>query len=528
MHTSLINFSKTGYFSKLISEYLDGADSIKPFYRYPPALESFASVIKDKQKETINRPVLVEVLKEQYANLPNATSSLQQIESLLRPNTFTVTTGHQLCLFTGPLYFIYKIISTINLAEELRKGYPDNHFVPVYWMASEDHDFEEVSRVNVFGKKIVWNQEQKGATGKIATHSLQTVLEELKPIMGVSENALQLYQIFEEAYSRPTLALASSYLVHALLGQYGLVIIDVDDARLKAEFKDIIRDDILHETNYQLVNSDIQKLAGQHIKAQVNPRAINCFYMIEGQRERIEKKESYFHVVNTDIRFTEEELLQEVDMHPERFSPNVVLRPLYQEKILPNLAYIGGPGELAYWMEYKSMFEHHSINFPILMLRNCLLWIEAGIHERLQKLNINNEALFLPVEEQIKIFLNKQGTDISFIHEENQLKDLYETIKTRAEKIDPTLKATVEAELQKQLNALKTIESKLLKAEKQKQEVTVNQLRKMKEKLFPEGNLQERYDNMIPFYIKYGTAFFAELKANLNPFEKKFIVLSEE
>ncbi len=527
MHKSLIDFSKTGFFFKLILDYLAGAESVRPFYHYAPSLESFASAIKDKQKELINRPVLVEVLKEQHLKLPNAIASLQQIDLLLQPNTYTVTTGHQLCLFTGPLYFLYKIITTINLADALNKAYPGNHFVPVYWMASEDHDFEEVSRVNIFGKKIVWKQEQKGVTGKIATDSLKNVLEELKPIMGSSENALKLFDIFEQAYAKPTLAMASAYLVHALFGQYGLLIIDGDDVRLKSEFKNIIKDDILNATNYKLVNSCIQKLAEQNIKAQVNPREINCFYKTEGLRERIEKKDEHYHIVNTDIHFTEVEILTELENHPDRFSPNVVLRPLYQEKILPNVASIGGPGELAYWMEYKSMFEHHHINFPILMLRNCLLWIESTIHERILKLNIHNEELFLPIEEQIKIFLNKQGSDISFTHEEKQLKDLYEIIKTKAEKIDPTLKGTVEAELQKQLNILKTIESKLLKAEKQKQEVNINQLKKIKDKLFPEGHLQERHDNFIPFFIKHGDAFITELKEHLNPFEKQLVVLSE-
>jgi bacillithiol biosynthesis cysteine-adding enzyme BshC len=527
MHKTGIDFSETGNFSKLILDYLNGNPDLSPFYKYTPALESFKKAMDDKGKETIDRPLLQAVLKEQNSPFQHFTLVQKNIDLIKQPNSFTVTTGHQLCAFTGPLYFIYKIISTIVLSRKLKEAYPDCNFIPVYWLASEDHDFEEVNHIHLYGKKIVWEQEQKGATGPITTHSLKPVLETLQTLMGTSENASSLMAIFEKSYSKPNLSDATRYLVSELFCAYGLLVIDASDARLKKVFSKIIKADFIENENFRLVHESIEALSKQQVKAQVTPRKVNCFYMLEGLRERIEQAENGYIVCNTSIHFTKAALLSELENHPERFSPNVVLRPLYQEKIMPNLAYIGGPGELAYWFEYKKMFEFHKINFPVLMLRNCALLIDKTSIERLNKMQLQAHELFIPLEDLIKLLVKKNGADYSFVEEEENLKATYESIKTKAEKVDITLKGMVEAELQKQINALKGIEGKVLKAEKLKQEVSINQLKKIKEKLFPDNKLQERHENFIPYYIQYGEGFIKELLEIFDPFEKQFLLLSE-
>jgi bacillithiol biosynthesis cysteine-adding enzyme BshC len=527
MHQSLINFKETGYFSKLILDYIEGNPILQPFFKYLPEPQSFKQVILDKQTEGTDRTLLASVLNDQNKIFKAFEVLQKNIELINDVKTFTVTTGHQLCLFTGPLYFLYKIITTIALATTLKKSYPEYNFVPIYWMASEDHDFEEVNHIHLYGKKIVWDQDQKGAMGGIPVHSITNLIEELKPLMGTSENAINLLAIFETAYSRSNLAEATRYLVSTLFGPYGLVTLDASDARLKNTFSSILKADLFENKTFDLVNETIGLLSEHQYKIQVNPRQINCFYMHDGLRARIEKSGTEFHVVNTTIRFTEQELLKELEDHPERFSPNVVLRPLYQEKILPNLAYIGGPGELVYWLEYKKAFDFYGINFPVLMLRNCYLLVDASQNERLQKNNVHANELFAPVEELIKAMAKRSGGDLDFSNEEDQLIALFEGIREKAGKTDITLKGMVEAELQKQVNALKNIESKVLKAEKQKQEVAINQIRKIRDKLFPNDKLQERHDNFIPYYIKYGPEFIHELIAEADPFIKEFTILTK-
>jgi bacillithiol biosynthesis cysteine-adding enzyme BshC len=529
-----IALAETGQFSSLILDYINGNNSLRNFYSYEPKIEAFQKAITDKQQESINRELLATVLKEQYASISNKDLQLKNINLLVDKNTFTVCTGHQLCLFTGPLYFIYKMISTINLAETLKRKYPAYNFVPVYWMASEDHDFEEIKSINLFGKKISWNNaEAKGAVGSLSTSSLIATIDELTQICGESANAKELIQLVTDGYLKHSnLADATRYIVHQLFAEYGLVIVDGNNKAFKNDFIEFISDDIFNNTNFKLVNQTISELEQLGAKAQVNPREINCFYMIDGIRERIERTansnttEERFNILNTAISFTKEELIAELKTHPERFSPNVVLRPLYQQKLLPNLAYIGGPNELIYWLEYKRMFDHHKINFPVLIPRNFALLTDEKTNQLIQKLGFTLPELFKDTDVLTREFVNKNATsELSLKQQEDKLAAVYAEISAKVITIDATLKGSVEAELQKAMNALKNIETKLVRSEKQKQETSINQIKKLKDKFFPDDSLQERYDNIAPYYLKSGKQLISELKEAFNPLEFTMLVL---
>lgn len=532
--TTKIPLSRTGQFSKLMIDYINKDDSLRPFYKYLPTIDSFKQAIEDKSKDKMNRELLVKVLNEQYTR---SKISSPNIKLLLNKNTFTVCTGHQLCLFTGPLYFIYKIITTINLAEALKKKYPEYNFVPVYWMATEDHDFEEVKSIHLFGKKVSWeNTAAAGAVGRLNTDSLQAVIDELKTILGDSENADQLIQLFSDAYLKENnLADATRHLVNTLFGEYGLIILDGDDAGLKTELVDILKDDILNNTNYKLVTQTNSALDDLSYKIQVSPREINCFYMMDTIRERIERKSNspfeggegdVYTVLNTDIIFTKDQLLAELKDHPERFSPNVVTRPIYQQILLPNIAYVGGPGEIAYWLEYKAMFDHHNVNFPVLVPRNFGMLTDEKTDKQIQKLGFTVTDIFKGTDALIKEYVSKNaGSELSLKEQEAQLAIVYAEISAKATAVDVTLKGSVEAEMQKAINALKNIESKILRSEKQKQETSIHQIKKWREKFFPEGLLQERYDNFAPYYLKSGKQFIPNLKEQFDPFEFEMMII---
>jgi len=558
---SKITLTETGQFSNFFLDYISKSNLLRGFYAYEPSIEVFDKVIEDKVKENINRLLLVTVINEQYAKIKNCELQKKNTALLLNNNTFTVATGHQLCLFTGPLYFIFKIITTINLSESLKIRYPQYNFVPIYVMASEDHDFEEINKVNLFGKKIIWDNKNtesfkgntgdlkfnetannivgKGPVGKLNTESIKFLIDELSEILGESENALELIQLYKESYlNNENLADATRHLVHHLFSQYGLVIMDSNDKRLKNEFSDIIKDDIINHSNYKIVKQTIHNLEQIGVKAQANPREINCFYMIDNLRERIEYNnisnpqntgEGVFKVLNTAITFTSEELIEEINNYPERFSPNVILRPVYQQKILPNIAYVGGPGEIAYWLEYKNMFDFHNINFPVLIPRNFALLTNKKIELQLQKLGFTFPDLFKNMDVLIKEFvINNASSDLSFKEQEINIIKIYSDIAAKVSAVDITLKSSVEAELQKALNAIKNIENKLTRAEKQKQAANILQITKLKDKFFPEGALQERYENMTPYYLMHGKKWIADLKEHFNPFDFNLLILTEQ
>lgn len=521
----------TKLFSPLFEDYISNSENTRPFFESHIYKTDIGSYLKKHPFEQVNRPVLVKALEKQAGLVSNTSPQTRQHIALLKePNTFTVTTGHQLCLFTGPLYFIHKIVSTINLCKVLGENFPGKQFVPVYWMASEDHDFEEINHVQVFGKKVAWNSSQKGSVGEFSTEGLQEVIAELKTILGESENSNALIQLFETAYLRHhNLADATRYLVNELFGEYGIVILDGNDAELKQLFKEEFKRDAFENNAFKLVNESIEAL-NKNYSAQVNPREINIFYKEKGLRERIEKQGNDFVVLNTAIRLTGQELKNIIENNPEKLSPNVVLRPLYQQKILPNVAYVGGPGELAYWLEYKTMFEDFKIDFPILMPRHFVSVIDKGTQNKIQKLNLTTEAIFKDGEELVKQFIKTQHDDINLEHIKQELAKVYASVTETVGAIDKTLVATTEAEKQKAVNGIATLEQKINRALKQKSETDVNQIWAIKGKLFPNAIPQERYDNFSAFYSKYGKEFIKELSAHLayNLTEFEYTVLVEQ
>lgn len=516
-------------FPKVMMDYVKGETYLAPFYQYKPNIADFKKAIDNHSN--IDRKLLAKVVSERYAkNVPNTSEvTKKNIKLLEDEKCFTVTTGHQLCLFTGPLYFIYKIVTVINLAKKLKEQYPDYHFVPVYWLASEDHDFAEINHAYLFGKKIEWNPEAYhigGPVGRISASSIKPVLDNLFTMIG-ENNTAELKTILQEAYTNSTLSEAMLYLVDKLFGKYGLVIVDADNAELKKSFAPIITDELLNQSSFKKINETNKKLADVGVQPQVNAREINLFYMDEKERNRIEKQGDKYVVVDTNVSFSQSEILEQVKKSSEKFSPNVVLRPVYQQSILPNIAYVGGPAEIAYWLQLKGVFVHHKVAYPVIMPRNSAMIVDKGTASKMEKLKVGIKDLFRDIEELVKEYILKNADgSLNFEKEKSELSKIYQEIIKKTKEIDPTLTALPEAELQKQFNALKSIETKLIRAQKQKEETSINQLRKLKEKLFPDGELQERHDNFIPFYLN-NPSFIEELVQKLNPFEFKMAILSE-
>ncbi len=531
MDIDCLPFRNTGYFSALICDYLDQKEDLRPFYNRFPTLENFKDQIEEKANsfQDAHRDVLYHALQKQYANTTATKKTQDHIKQLKEPITFTVVTGHQLNLFTGPLYFLYKIISTINLTVELKKKYPKYNFVPVYWMATEDHDFEEINYFNFKGKKLQWNRKASGAVGDLKTEGLDEVYDAFANILGNTINAQALKQLFSKAYlEHDTLTEATRYLANALFGSYGLVIIDGHDAALKRLLIPYAKKDILEETSFQEVSVSAKKLAAvsEAYRIQVNPREINYFYLVEGVRERIIAKNDKFYVNDTQIEFTKEELIAELEQHPERFSPNVIARPLYQEVILPNLCYIGGGGEIAYWLELKAMFKSMQVPFPILLLRNSVLAITEKQAKKLDKMEIAVADLFLKQHSFInKKIRNISNIDIDFSPQKALLETHFESLYEIAAQTDASFLGAVKAQEVKQKKGLAHLEKRLLKAQKRKLKDHVVRMTDIQNELFPGQSLQERNLNFSELYLELGEDLIPTLVAALKPLQLEFTII---
>jgi bacillithiol synthase len=531
MLKKLIPFDKVPQLAKTDLAYATGVSHLLPFFKYDLRQEAFHQIIKDKSTANVPREDLANALLSQYAHIPNNEEILGIIEQLRKPNTYTVTTAHQPSLFMGPLYFIYKAITTLNLAEAIQGIVgPAATIVPVFVLGGEDHDIEEVNHINLFNKTVTWTPPSgKGPVGKIPTDSLAQALEEIDTILGPAPGARAMYARIHAAYTKhKTFGEATRAFLHDLLGVHGLVILDMNEPSFKRSFIPVMEEELTAQTSFKLVSETVEQLNAIGFKTQATPREINLFFMTDTSRERIVKEGDIYKVLNSDLQFTQAEMLAHLHAHPENFSPNVVLRPLFQETVLPNLAYVGGGGELAYWLERKSLFEHFNINYPMLVRRNSVLWIDRDSSRKLDKFGFSTQQFFEDTESLVRQFIeNSAATDVNLASEIAELERIVKKIAQKATTIDPTLEAAVAADGVKWKAAFEQWESRIMRAEKQKHEVVLTQLRALKEKFFPNNGLQERHSNFIPFYLRYGERFLDILKEKMLPLEHGFIVIDD-
>ena len=531
MHTnfSYLPYSETGYFSSLVNDYLANKPELQKFYNYRPDAEGLAKAIEARKSFQVNRTLLCNTLEKQYAGLETSDKVKDNIQLLHHENTFTICTAHQPNLLTGYLYFIYKILHAIKLANELNSQHPDKRFVPVYYMGSEDNDLEELGTFRFRNEKYVWDgNNQKGAVGRMNPAGLKPLLTKLMASFGPpGANCDQLQAMITKAYlQHDTIGKATRYLVNELFGRFGLIVLDPDEAQLKAAYKNVILDELFNRQSHPIIQQQIDQL-GKSYKIQAHPREINLFYLDEQLRERIEYQGDKWQVLNTDISWNESELRECFEQHPERFSPNVMLRGMFQETILPDVAFIGGGAEVAYWMQLNSVFKHYNVFFPCLLLRQSVLWIDLPTQHMLTRSGIALRLLFHDYDELTREILSKtEAFDWQTSHENAAIQSIFKQLEEKALAIDPTLKQSAEAVLAKMQRQLKNLETKMLRAVKKKNSIELNRIKTMQTKLFPNGSLQERIENFAEYYLEYGPSFLDTVLEGIRPLDNEFLVVS--
>lgn len=526
---SEIAFDQIPQLSQRDKDYQHSAAALRPFYRYDVNVDSFAEVIAARKQFATDRKVLVDTLAQQYSPLSNTEKALANVNRLADEDTYTIITAHQPSLLTGPLYYIYKICSTIKLTQQLKAHYPAYEFVPVFIIGGEDHDFEEIASLNFFNKTYTWATEQVGATGRMTLDGLSEVLSEVKDTFGTMPYAEQLTEIIDQAYEgSKTYGDFALRLTHSLFGQYGLVTANMDKKSYKELLLPHILRDIEEGISKESVELDQAKLTASGYKAQAHARQVNIFYH-HGDRHRVIDQPDGTYQIN-EKTLTKTELTQILTDHPENISPNVVLRPVFQELIFPNLAYIGGGGELAYWMERTTLFDRLGLPFPMLIRRDSLLLVDKRSHQTLEDANISIQQAFGREEQIINQYAQQlSSADIDLTEAKSILQKAYDSIIAISDQIDPHQSKSILADHARVAKGFDNIENKLLKAEKRKNETAINKVTRIKQKLFP-GNdsLQERKDNFIPYYLKHGPEWIDAIIDQVAPLDLGFKVLVEE
>jgi bacillithiol biosynthesis cysteine-adding enzyme BshC len=526
-HCTYVPYKQTGYFSKLVIDYLDNQPQLQPFYNLYPDIKNIEKAISQR-KNFKHRQVLVKQLQEQYVGLNISEKTTSNIKLLLSDNTFTVTTAHQPNIFTGPLYVIYKIFHVIKIAEELNADIQENYFVPVYFMGSEDADLEELNNITINERKYVWQTKQTGAVGRMKVDkALLQLINEMEGQLSVLPYGKELIELFRSAYTeKTTIQQATLHVLNSLFGEYGLVIILPDNPSFKKLFQPVLEKEIKEQFSYKAVNDTINKLEA-HYKVQASGRELNLFYLANDKRERIEIEGEQFKVESLNLEWTQEEILKELDEHPERFSPNVILRGALQETILPNIVFVGGGGELAYWIELKEVFQQAGVPYPMLVLRNSFLLVDEKQEKQIRKLGLPAEDLFLPEHELMKKIVDiNTNNSYSLNGKIESFESLYNKLLQQANGIDASLNDHVLSLKTKALKKITELEKKLLRAEKRKFAEQQQHIKKLKSSLFPGDSLQERVENFSGFYAKVNKDFMNKILQNSRAFDQQFGLLS--
>ena len=503
MLQQVISFQDFGFSSKLIQNLTAKDPNVAEFVEEFFAYDKIESAINKKVFEKSNREVLVNQLKTQNKGINISDATKGNIAALGSENTFTITTGHQLNLLSGPLYSIYKVAQVINITRDLNSKFPNYNFVPVFWMATEDHDFEEINHINLFKDNLAWNHEdvENKVAGRISTKGISSFIEAIKAKFSNPEDLEKLSPIFDSISQAHDLADATRTLMNHFFGEHGLVIIDGDDTELKGLFAPVVKREIEEQVTFKAVSKINAQLLKKDYHNQVFLRNSNIFLIQEdGKRERISLEEGKWAVGENEI--SQEELLTRLYSSPEAFSPNALLRPVYQETILPNLAYVGGGGEIAYWMQLKGVFQSLGLAFPMIIARDSFVLLREREIEIL-----NDSGLEL---KQLKgdlnlLFKDKVKDEIggSIIIDDIKQALEHEKIKAlkKAEEIDKGAVQSIESTFTRALNDFEKLENKLVKSVKNKDENRIRKLEKLKEKIFPNGGFQERHENIISYLV---------------------------
>ena len=526
-----INIKDTPFSSELVRDYIE-SEKLNSFFSYKNQLDNYKNIIKKRSSFPLKkRDLLYNVLNSQYNGISDIGSVLESIEKLKNKNTFTVTTGHQLCLNTGPLYFIYKILHTIKLCVELSKTHKEFNFIPVFWMASEDHDFQEIKSFETYSNKYQIACSDSGScTGKIKPLYITKILEEINNNFDGKPFKNDIYDLFASSYSKNlSLAESTRKIVHTLFKDYGLVIIDADDKEFKKSFKKYFIDEVENFSTYSFVsktNKKLTKLYRNKIKIQVNPRDLNLFFINNKKRYRLTFSNGKYHLVGRNMSFEKCEIINKIKNNSEELSPNVLFRPLYQEFLLPNLSYVGGNAEISYWLQLKSLFKYHKISFPILVVRNSFILLNKRELESIKKYNIDI-ADFLDSRESFiqKIVKNNIENDISLVNEKNIIKNINKDLIKKIANIDTNLKTSIKSIEAKQISLMNLLEKKIIKSQKGKVKGIINTLEKIYNKIYPYGLFQERKINFSEFYSYKGKELIDIIYQSTSPFDNSINIV---
>ena len=512
-----ISYKSTERFSRLVERYLAQDEQLHALITSFPSKEALLASIETKAAQLIDRELLVATLRDQYQSFSASDDREPLLKRLASPRCFTITTAHQPNILGGPLYFIYKIIHAIKLAEYCKEQFPAYDFLPVFWMGSEDADLDELGHLYIGTEKKVWHTVQTGPVGRMhIDDSFLQLRDAVCAEMAVKPHGLWLSDIIQRCYTQNrTIASTTQQFVHQLFGREELLVLDPDYPALKQAFVPIMARELKEQFSANVLTQTAQRFPAD-LPAQALGRPINLFYLQDQRRDRIEQDTVNYVRFPHDTPQSQANILKELHDYPERFSPNVVLRPVYQETILPNIAFVGGGGELAYWMQLKDVFRASQLPFPILIVRHSIMLMEEQATQLARHFGLEGHQLFQEENTFRKQWVENQTPGNLQLEEiRKQLRQIYRDATEQAAKQDPTLQDHTERLAKQAEKKLIELEKKMFRAAKRKLEADMRKMDRLWQSLFPLNNLQERVHSNLMYLAKYGPSWLQYVKENM-------------
>jgi bacillithiol biosynthesis cysteine-adding enzyme BshC len=487
--------------------------------------------IRQVVHRTLDRSALVKALSRQNRDFQCGVRTLAHIDLLLNDTCVAVVTGQQVGVLGGPLYSLYKAITAIKLAQQLSKDHPGFEFVPVFWIEGEDHDFAEVASVKMITAanemaSFAYELEPKfqgknlGAVGRhVMGAGLDSMLSSIRAAATPTEFSEAAFGLVRSSY-QPGMTMTRAFVqfMNNLLDDAGLVFIDPDDAELKRLVAPVFRKELEQDPNTSQVVIDRSDALEQHYHAQVKPRPVNAFLFHHGGRYAIEPHPTGFSLKGVRQTFTREELFALLETSPQSFSPNVVLRPICQDTMLPTVAYVAGPAEVAYFAQLMPLYRHFGLPAPIIYPRASATIIEDRVDKVLARFAIPPVEIFNNLEQlknRIALEVSDFKTEELFAATINSIDESLNALRGGLQKIDPTLIPPLDGTLGKIRSQIDLLKQKTLTAQQRQHEVFLRQVDKAALYLLPGGGFQERVLNVLYYLNKYGPEFVRWLNGEL-------------
>lgn len=450
------------------------------------------------------------------------TEVIGNIEALSNdPSARTIVTGQQLVMAGGPMFTIYKIVTAITTARNLTAstGHP---VVPVFWLADEDHDFDEITEVafptgtNWFSDRL---QPREGPARRVSeytvTNSDAALLDMIESALPPTDHRAELMKDLRRSYKAgSTHGQAFSDLISSLFGRYGLVIF----GSAKAESRKLIINDMLRlldasDSIYEALESESSRLETEYHR-QAAVTYSNWFLIGDhGERLKLHYEQGYWST-SEGHSFSTHELKELVGRNPGCLSPNVFMRPILQDLMLPNVAYVAGPGEVAYYAQMKGMYAALGMQMPVIIPRFSATLYEPSIRKYADELGFDQTEYAHRIEDLEAMYLRRHedlDTHAFFETWAEQITELAQSKMEEVIKTDPTLEGTLRKVESDQINLLHQLKGKMHKAIKTREEVQLKRLARVQMALYPNRQLQERAVSFIYILNKYGTSFLDDL-----------------